>query len=316
MVERRTGGLYVPALGWWLDGTTPRSVGFTSHAHSDHMARHGRVVCTPETAELLRVWFDGAVPVIEAVPVDEWRAASGGRWRLLPSGHILGGAMLHLETSGGSVLYAGDVRLEGSPTALPARPCPADLLIVEDTFGAVEAPFLDAAAAAGEVVALCRELRRQGRTPVLVSLSNCGKAQDAVAALCAAGLVPALQPKVWRFAEAYRRLGRLEGGYVPLVPQRRNDCDACVVTRAYLQHCRAALPAMVSEPFIVLLSGWAATDHAEQYDAAIPWSDHASREGLLSIVASVAPARVWTFAGDGSLARHLARSGLAAEHIG
>jgi hypothetical protein len=309
------GGLHVPGLDWWLDATEPRDVGFISHAHSDHMARHERIVCTPETAALLAVWFDAPLPPCERLQVDDWRTVGDVRARLLPSGHILGGAMVHVEAASGSALYAGDVRLGGSQTCPPARLARADLLVIEDTFGAVDEPLPDSRAAVEAMLDLVRRYREQGRTPVLVTLSNCGKAQDAVAALCAAGFAPALQTKLWRFTEAYRALGRVSGGYRKLLHDRKNDCDVCLVTRAYLGFRGGDLSAMVADPVTILLSGWAATDERLQYDESVPWSDHASREELLDIVRTVAPREVWTFAGSGRLARELRAAGVEARHL-
>jgi len=309
------GGLHVPGLDWWLDATEPRDVGFISHAHSDHIARHERIVCTPETAALLAVWFDAPVLPCEQLGYDDWRTLGDVRARLLPSGHILGAAMVHVEAPSGSALYAGDVRLGGSQTCPPARLARADLLVIEDTFGAVDEPLLDSRAAAEAMLDLVRRHRERGRTPVLVTLSNCGKAQDAVAALCAAGFAPALQTKLWRFTEAYRKLGRVTGGYRRLLHGRMNDCDVCLVTRAYLGFQDGDLSAMVADPVYILLSGWAATDERLGYDESVPWSDHASREELLDIVRAVAPREVWTFAGTGRLARELSAAGMAARHL-
>ena len=57
---------------------------------------------------------------------------------LLPSGHILGASMVHIEqrSSGKSVLFSGDLGREGRPLMPdPAAPPKADLAVIESTYG-------------------------------------------------------------------------------------------------------------------------------------------------------------------------------------
>lgn len=315
LCEFQQGAFHAPSLGWALDATEPRETCFVSHAHSDHTAEHGLAICTAETAALLPLWFEeGKAPRMRVVGWRQWQE-EGARWRLLPSGHIAGAAMLHLETSDGSMLYAGDVRRSGSLTCPPAEIVRASHLIIEDTFGAVDAPFVDHATGAEMALEACRRILADGGTPVFVTMSNCGKAQDLVCALGRAGLRPALQPKLWRFTERYRSLGLVPACYGRLAHKQWNECDACLVTQSYLEFQGWDLSRMVADPVYILLSGWAATDDGCFYESAIPWSDHASREELLAIVEQARPELVWTFAGEGELAERLRRRGLAAEHF-
>jgi len=59
----RKGGLL------WLDATRPKPFGLITHAHGDHVARHTKALCTPETAELVRAVVHGR------------RAKRGAAWR-------------------------------------------------------------------------------------------------------------------------------------------------------------------------------------------------------------------------------------------
>lgn len=273
-------------------------------------------MCTPETAALVDVWYSpNNTRNVHTVPYGPTWDAEEARCRLLPSGHILGGAMLHVETAAGALLYAGDLRLSGSPTCPGAEIVRADHLIIEDTFGAVDAPFLGPKEGAERTVEACLSLRASGRTPVIVTLSNCGKAQDLLPALDAAGLRAALQAKIWCFTEVYRRLGKLSCQYERIAHQQMNSCDVCVVTASYLARQPRGLQRMVPDPAYVLVSGWAAEGPVEPYEVAIPWSDHASRDELLSIVDQVQPELVWTFAGEGEMAEALGNRGIAAEHL-
>jgi len=86
-----------------------------------------------------------------------------------------------------------------------------------------------------------------------------------------------------------------------------------IVTRAYLEH--DDLTDRVPRPTYALVSGWAASDEADDFDAAIPWSDHASREELLAFIEAVNPRLVWTFAGEGHLLPELRAAGRDAVHL-
>ena len=39
---------------WYLDARLPQKAAIVTHAHSDHLGRHQRVVATPVTCDLLR----------------------------------------------------------------------------------------------------------------------------------------------------------------------------------------------------------------------------------------------------------------------
>ncbi|NLC56524.1 MAG: hypothetical protein GX774_06790 [Armatimonadetes bacterium] len=315
LCQHKEGNLYVPALDCWLDADTPRPKGFVSHAHTDHYAAHQVIICTPETAQLLTLVkpYGEALPPCRPLRLGREVAHGDARVRLLPSGHILGAAMLHLEHGGSSLLYAGDVRPSGSATAPPAAPLPADHLVVEDTFGALDEAFVDSREGAARVVEFCQSTRQEGATPVLVTMSGCGKAQEMVIALAAAGLTTALQSKIWHFTRLYARLGVPVPLGARLGQETVPDADVVLVTCAYLEH--NDLGARLHRPKYALVSGWAATANARHYDAAIPWSDHASRAELLSFIEAVQPRLVWTFAGEGKLARELQAAGIGARHL-
>ncbi|HOS93936.1 MAG TPA: hypothetical protein PLD23_19765 [Armatimonadota bacterium] len=321
--------LYLPGADLWLDASRPRPRAFVSHAHTDHLGlspdggSHALVLCTPETGRLIAALmpYGAPVPPIEALPLHHTIQCGGVRLTALPSGHILGGAMLLVESHRGRLLFAGDVRLSGSVTCPPAETVEADHLIIEDTFGALHASFAPASDGARRVLEFCRDAQDRGQTPVLVTTSNCGKAQDMVAALSAAGLRVGLQPKLFRCTEAYRELGVPLTGYAKVRLSDRgggvrcDEVDCILVTCGFLDY-NPDLDHHVDNPSMALVSGWAADDEAHHFDAAIPWSDHASREDLHEFVRRVNPSLVWTFAGEGALARELRAMGVKARHLG
>ena len=130
-------GLHLPELDLWLDPWDAKPRAFVSHAHADHFARHESALCSDVTAALVRKRFHLAENRIEAVSFHVPVVRDGFRLRLLPAGHISGSAMLHVTRikDNASLLYTGDFKLRPSPTCETPRVKPADLLIMETTFG-------------------------------------------------------------------------------------------------------------------------------------------------------------------------------------
>lgn len=175
-----------------------------THAHLDHcgylprLVREGftgRVVCTPETAQLVAIvlrdsahlqeedaayanavgfskhhpalpLYDGAdaeraLGLLDPVGFGEpSEVAPGVRVRLEPAGHILGSATVLVEADGSRVQFTGDLGRDGHPLLRPpADPLGADAVVVESTYGDRRHPAPDPSLLAGAVT---RTVRRGG----------------------------------------------------------------------------------------------------------------------------------------------------------
>jgi mRNA degradation ribonuclease J1/J2 len=116
-------GVWLPQIGWWLDGQARAPRAFVSHAHGDHIARHEEVVCTRATARFLQARLPGRRKVTE-LPFGLRHALEFGLHATLhPAGHILGSAQILLEHEDrGSLLYTGISSCAGvSPPRLARR---------------------------------------------------------------------------------------------------------------------------------------------------------------------------------------------------
>ena len=111
---------------------------FVSHAHSDHTARHREVVLTQPTSQFMKLRLGGR-RLEHVLPFWEARefGSNGSRFRLtlLPAGHILGSAMALVEAGGERLLYTGDFKLRPGAAAEVCELQPADILVMETTFG-------------------------------------------------------------------------------------------------------------------------------------------------------------------------------------
>ena len=204
-------GLYqgLPELrrrNWDPFPVDPSTVGaiVVTHAHLDHTGYlprlvrdgfRGRIVCTPETAELAAIVLrdsahlqeedaayanavgfskhrpalplyggedvERTLPLLAPTPYDEPVALRGGPTAVLrPAGHILGSAIVRLEVEGHRVLFSGDLGRPRHPLLAPrSDPLPADTIVVESTYGDRAHPEPDASLLAA---AVRRTVRRGG----------------------------------------------------------------------------------------------------------------------------------------------------------
>ena len=113
-------GLFLTAISLALDVTRRQKLGFMSHAHADHIARHELGICTPETAALFR-HRRGQHHRITELPYRSPIKIGSCRLTTYPAGHCLGSAMLLAETEDDSLLYTGDFKLGTSATSEPAE---------------------------------------------------------------------------------------------------------------------------------------------------------------------------------------------------
>ena len=290
-------GLYLPELDLWLDPLDARPRAFVSHAHADHVARHGKALCSEVTAGLLRRRFRLSDGQIEAVGMHVPWQRDGYRMRLLPAGHIAGSAMLHITRlkDQASLLYTGDFKMRRSRTAEAVAFLTADTLIMETTFGLPMFVMPSPLEIESSVLRFVHDSFADGVTPVLCAYSL-GKAQEVLALLAEHAIAALQHPAVAAMTQACRELGvalpepvTFEGcalpGHVVVVPPS-----------ALRGKLLKGLPGKRS----AMLTGWAlqaAAKYRYRVDEVIAFSDHADHPGLLECVRRVRPRRVLTVHG-------------------
>jgi Cft2 family RNA processing exonuclease len=293
----------------WLDATRKKPLGVVTHAHADHVARHETVLCTPETAALMRKRRGAGVRYIERrfgerTPVGDLSVT------LLPAGHILGSAMALVERPGFRLLYTGDVRLEGGLTCPPAEPANADVLIMEATFGTAEHRFPPAGIVREALVSFAKATLAEGRTPVFLAYAL-GKAQEVMTALARAGVPVAAHPAVWAMCDVYRHFGFTFPGSRRIGPKGCGEA-ALVVPPQSRGEVRDQGPLRVAA-----VTGWGDRARGPGVDRVFRLSDHADYDGLLRLAEAVGPARIHVVHGYATeLARDLRARGFDAEAVG
>ena len=285
----------------WADAHEPclgPEMVFISHAHSDHVAAHREVILSRPTAKLMeaRQVERGLEHVLD---FDETRNFSGNgkafEATLLPAGHIFGSAMLLLDAGGERILYTGDFKLRKGMSAEECRPCPADVLIMETTYGRPQYVFPPTEDVIRGVVRFCRESLDNGETPVLLGYSL-GKSQELLCCLGEAGLPLMLHGTVHRLTKVYEQFGQCFPAFEPYVAGSTDGkvliCPPNVVNSTMLRKIPKARTAIIT--------GWAVDPNCRyryQCDAAFPLSDHADFNDLLKMVEAVKPKQVYTLHG-------------------
>jgi hypothetical protein len=308
-------GVFLPEHHLWLDPRKPRPRAVISHAHSDHVADHALAYATPATRRLVtHRRRKPAAGTVEAVPYGEPIALDRCAVTFYPAGHVLGSAQTLVETDYGRILYTGDLRTRAGFTSTPAQPIPADVLVLESTFGKPHYRFPDAAEVIAAMVAWCKDVLDGGATPVLLGYSL-GKGQEILSALAAAGLTIALHPSSFGVTEVYRELGCDFPPY-----QRLGDVGprpAVVIMPPTAR--RDSLADQLGVFKTAALTGWAMDRSLKdrlEVDAVFPLSDHADFEELCCYAEKVGASMTYTVLGfDEELALHLRRRGLRAKPL-
>jgi len=287
-------GIYLPEADLWLDPHFPGKRAFISHAHSDHVARHEMTFCSEVTRDLMKARYgyksEGEMRVLPMREVVEWE---GWELRLLPAGHIIGSAMLHLtrKADGATLLYTGDYKLRQGLSSERCELLHADTLIMECTFGLPQFSFPPTAEVVAQALKFAQETLEDGGIPVFLGYSL-GKAQEILCALAEAGHPVMVHKSIWDMTRAvapllgrlpeYRLFDAAEAkGHVLLFPPSNGRSIAI----KKLKVCRTAM-----------LTGWAMQPGAKfryQVDEIFPLSDHADYPELVETVEEVKPQRTW-----------------------
>src|SRR5215212_5944534 len=116
--------LKIAGIDLYLDSRSPRSDCFISHAHT---------ICTPATSAFAEHRVGPLATVVRLDYGTPYRFADAIELSLVPAGHVVGSAMLHVIRPEGSLLYTGDFKLRESLTVETAAPRGADVLVMEST---------------------------------------------------------------------------------------------------------------------------------------------------------------------------------------
>lgn len=286
-------GIYLPDLGIAMDGTHP-DAGFTfvTHAHADHMHRN-RAAHTYASRATLRLMelrgFKGSSAELafgERFETDRFSVT------LYPAGHILGSAMIYIESDFGSLLYTGDYRTPPSPaTEGFEAPDQADYLITEATFGLPIYRWKTNQELAEEVRTFAIETLEDGHTPVFLAY-NLGKAQEIMHLLSGLNHSIMIHGAGFKLCEVYDEAG------IDLGPYQTYDRETCEgkILVCPSSALSGGFASNVRKKRIAYCSGWAALESRRTQltvDKLIPLSDHLDFYKLIDFCDSLYPKKVY-----------------------
>jgi Cft2 family RNA processing exonuclease len=312
-------GIKLTRAGLALDFRRRQPRAFISHAHFDHMARHELALCTPATGRLYQHrlgWRAGlqTAPRRRVLELPYGKPVDFGGLRLttFPAGHCLGSAMLLVEDGEKRLLYTGDFKLGPSATAEPAVLPPADVLIMESTFGRPQFRMPPRAQAIAALVELVRGTLFRGEVPVL-HLYPMGKSQEISRILNDHGIGVLQHPEIFAITRVYQACG------VELDKTReyhRFPLPGCAVITLPKSCPRFRLPGL-ERTVSIAVTGWAGCRSLRRLgvDHAVPLSDHADYDELIEAVRLVHPERVFCTHGPAEFVDDLRNAGWDAQRL-
>jgi putative mRNA 3-end processing factor len=265
---------------------------FITHAHADHVPRDRSisVFCSAATAELMRVrGFTGEARVHDFLQPFE---LPGCRVTLYPAGHILGSAMVFVETDQGSLLYTGDFRTPPSPTTEGfEEPDRADYLITEATFSLPVYRWKPQEELFGMIRDFATDALADGDTPVFLCY-NLGKAQEVMHALAPAIDRIQIHGAGYGLCQVYTKFGYDLGNY-ETYNRETLDGSALITPGSTMD---SAMLGNIRRKRVAYCSGWASNDARRvqlNADAMIPLSDHADFFELIAFCKRMQPRHVY-----------------------
>ncbi|RYX85470.1 hypothetical protein EON83_05755 [bacterium] len=302
------GGILVPQYDLWLDPHHTRPAAFVTHAHADHMKKHGHVYASPATAAMMLA--RGAKRTkFHTLEWGEQVAWNGAYVSLYPAGHVLGSSQILVEgRNGQKLLYSGDFKMRESRASETIEVPQADVVVMETTFGRPRYEFPAHEEVMDDIRSWCRDAIAQKRTPVLFSYSL-GKGQELLAALHGCGFPIAVHSAHAKICAVYAEHGVSFAPYDTFEEGQQLEgvllCSKqCMRSKWWheLQRTHRLQWANVS--------GWA-LDGGHSRGFAL--SDHAGYSDLLEYVRLTGAKKVWTTHGfDAEFAADLRALGLDA----
>lgn len=285
-------GILLPELdiGFDFSGTDTRHV-FISHAHADHMPRNrqAEVYCTENTLKLMQKrGYQGNATVLDfGEPLETGKA----RITLYPAGHILGSAMVFVESNEGSVLYTGDYKTPPSPASEGFKiPDHVDHFITEATFGLPVYKWDSIEKLTEEVRNFAIQSLDEGYTPVFLAY-NLGKAQEVMHMLAPLGHPVQIHGAGYKLCSVYEEAGFDLGNYSTY---NRETCEGKILI-APTSALNTGFASNVSQKRLAYCSGWAAREATRTQltvDKLIPLSDHLDFFELINLCELLNPQKV------------------------
>jgi len=304
-------GIYIKGVDLWLDAEKGVDFSFISHAHIDHVARHKKILATPQTAKLYEHRLGKTNAKI--TEFNKPTKIKGAKVELFPSGHILGASQILIEKGGVRLVYTGDFKLRGCLTAEKAEIKKCDILIMESTFGLPHYLFPPRKEIVQRIINFVDHNFKRNTTPVILAYSL-GKAQEAMKILGNHGFKLSIHSSILKLAMIYQQFGvKFKNFY----KYNSNDLKGKILLAPpYLKNSK--MIESIPQKRIALLTGWGIDENAcwsYGVDEVFPLSDHADFSELIEYAKKASPQKIYTVHGFPEFVQHLKNEGFDAEEL-
>jgi len=172
------GGVHIAGTEIWCDARRAQEVCFVSCAHAVEASRHGQLIASQTTLDLLSRADKKFQPHAQlSVPYGRPFTLGTRRVELVRSGHSIGSASLLFESDGRRILYAGTVNPAGGGLGDTADIRACDTLIISARYGDEQFAFPSVDDVAPQVEGFVREVHTDGGMAVLL-VSSASKGLD------------------------------------------------------------------------------------------------------------------------------------------
>jgi putative mRNA 3-end processing factor len=285
-------GFYLPDHKLALDCSHKEAQYFIiSHAHSDHMPQNRKVpvYCSRPTLKFMQKrGYAGKSEILRFFePLD----LGSLRITLYPAGHILGSAMIFIESDEGTLLYTGDCKTPPSPASEGFRlPENIDHLIIEGTFGLPIYRWKPIEEIAADIRNFAVRTLNENCTPVFLAY-NLGKAQEIMHLLAPCNHPVQIHKDGYKLCSVYEEegidLGRYEEYNAETCAGKILITPSTALSKGFASE--------ISNKQIVYCSGWAAAELIRKRSSADYWitlSDHLDFFELIKVCKQISPEKV------------------------
>lgn len=304
-------GIHIKGTDLWLDAKRKTDFGFVSHAHADHAVKHRIILATKQTARLFEHRYGKAQ--FQTLEFNQVQKINGAKVQLFPSGHILGGAQILIETGGVRIVYTGDFKLRANLTTERAQVKECDILIMESTFGRPHYLFPGPQDVHARMTEFVEQARADRKIPVFLAYSL-GKAQEAIKILTSQGYKLSVHSSIYDICKIYEEFGVRFKDYQPF--EDGDSLDRVIIFPP--QAKKSKLFENIPRKRTAMLTGWAVDPYPVNHiggGECIPLSDHADFSELIDYVKKAKPQKIYTVHGFGEFVRFLKERGFDAEPL-
>ena len=312
-------GLYCAPGDFFIDPVRPVERAVITHGHADHArARHGVVVATPETLQIMATRYgEDFCRTAEPVAYGESLTRDGVEISLAPAGHVLGSAQAVVRHGGLTMVVSGDYKRRRDPTCPAFEPIPCDVFITEATFGL---PVFRFPPDGEEIAALLESVAQFPERCHIIGAYALGKAQRMIRLLREAGWDRTIHVHgaLARLNALYEANGIDLGPLAAATEEGKKDFAGEIVIAppgALADRWSRRFP----DPVSALASGWMRVRaRARQRAVELPLviSDHADWDELTATIGEIRPQQLWiTHGREEALARWAELNGIHARAL-